>query len=384
MYHLGLSNEAMFWFDLALAGFVPYIVLLIIADRMLTIRKGFALLSIVVIVTWAAAATGLPPALAAYMPARAIAAFGTLPFQKQAALIVGALVLMVHLRPLWLGLRDHGEVATRLVEGPDVLAARRDVDPYLRNAADFRNWRSEDQSDAIMSGHRESSGLQLLFGIAWVSVLLAVGLGYYHATSTNVAIAPIVMPGVRGSQPAASSSMHPAAMPASESALEVTPETMSTDENAIAMPGLPTVQRPSVSVGSSWASSNSSGGPNEAVATRARDGSFGFDAVVNGAHVPMLFDTGATVVALRAEDVGRFGITVPNLNYSAKVKTANGTADAAPIIIDTLTVGNITQRHVLGYVAKEGVLPRNLLGQSFLARLSGYNVENNQLVLRGR
>jgi aspartyl protease family protein len=97
----------------------------------------------------------------------------------------------------------------------------------------------------------------------------------------------------------------------------------------------------------------------------------------------MLFDTGASVVALRAEDAGRFGVSVSNLNYSARVKTANGTADVAPIIIDTLTIGNITERRVVGYVAREGMLPRNLLGQSFLARLSGYNVENNQLVLKG-
>ena len=125
-------------------------------------------------------------------------------------------------------------------------------------------------------------------------------------------------------------------------------------------------------------------GPNEAVAARGRDGSFAFDAIINGAHVQMLFDTGASVVALRAEDAGRFGVSASNLNYSAKVKTANGTADVAPIIIDTLTIGNITERRVVGYVAREGMLPRNLLGQSFLARLSGYNVENNQLVLKGQ
>ncbi|MGD0430828.1 MAG: TIGR02281 family clan AA aspartic protease, partial [Acetobacteraceae bacterium] len=119
-------------------------------------------------------------------------------------------------------------------------------------------------------------------------------------------------------------------------------------------------------------------------AVRGKDGSFAFDAVVNGAHVPMLFDTGASVVALRAEDAERFGIAVNNLNYTAKVKTANGTADVAPIVIDTMTIGNITQRRVVGYVAREGMLAKNLLGQTFLARLSGYNVENNQLVLKGQ
>jgi aspartyl protease family protein len=72
------------------------------------------------------------------------------------------------------------------------------------------------------------------------------------------------------------------------------------------------------------------------------------------------------------------------LNYTAKVKTANGTADVAPITIDTLTIGNITQRAVPGFVAKQGTLQVNLLGQAFLSRLSGYNVERNVLLLKGR
>ena len=125
-------------------------------------------------------------------------------------------------------------------------------------------------------------------------------------------------------------------------------------------------------------------GPNEAIAQRGHDGSFAFDAVVNGSHVRMLFDTGATVVGLRAEDAERVGIAVDDLTYSATIKTANGTADVAPVMIDSLVIGNIELHKVPGFVAKQGMLPQNLLGQSFLARLSGYNVENNLLILRGR
>jgi aspartyl protease family protein len=72
------------------------------------------------------------------------------------------------------------------------------------------------------------------------------------------------------------------------------------------------------------------------------------------------------------------------LNYSAKIKTANGTADVAPVMIDTMTIGNITLRNVSGFVAKEGMLHENLLGQTFLARLAGFNVERNLLMLKGR
>jgi aspartyl protease family protein len=154
-------------------------------------------------------------------------------------------------------------------------------------------------------------------------------------------------------------------------------------EHVVTVAPLPSVQRPTA-MSASIAAGGTIGGPNEAVAQRGNDGSFAFDAVVNGTHVRMLFDTGASVVGLRAEDAERLGISVSGLNYSAKIKTANGTAEVAPVMIDTMIIGNISLRNVAGFVAKQGTLPQNLLGQTFLARLSGFNVENNLLVLRGR
>jgi clan AA aspartic protease (TIGR02281 family) len=145
---------------------------------------------------------------------------------------------------------------------------------------------------------------------------------------------------------------------------------------------MPSVQRPTARSASVETASAISG-PNEAVAERGSDGSFAFDAVVNGTHVRMLFDTGASVVGIRMEDALRLGIPVTKLNYSAKIKTANGTAEVAPVMIDTMLIGNITLRNIPGFVAKQGMLQENLLGQTFLARLAGFNVENNLLVLRG-
>ncbi|HEX3991121.1 MAG TPA: TIGR02281 family clan AA aspartic protease, partial [Acetobacteraceae bacterium] len=147
-------------------------------------------------------------------------------------------------------------------------------------------------------------------------------------------------------------------------------------------PPIPGVQRPT-GVSSNVEVNGAISGPNEAISQRGNDGSFAFDAVVNGSHVRMLFDTGATVVGLRAEDAERLGIPIGDLNYSAKIKTANGTAEVAPITIDSMIIGNITLRKVSGFVAREGALPQNLLGQTFLTRLSGFNVENNLLILHG-
>jgi clan AA aspartic protease (TIGR02281 family) len=121
----------------------------------------------------------------------------------------------------------------------------------------------------------------------------------------------------------------------------------------------------------------------EAVGKRERDGRFSFDAAVNGAHVRMVFDTGASLVCLRAEDAERLGIDIGGLSFSGYVRTANGLAEVAPATIATLTVGNITRRNVSALVVKQGKLEVNLLGQSFLTRIAGFNLDGASLILRG-
>ncbi len=123
-------------------------------------------------------------------------------------------------------------------------------------------------------------------------------------------------------------------------------------------------------------------GPGEAVAVRRADGHYAFDMLANGVKLRFMFDTGATNVVLRAEDAARMGLDTARLDYRVSVSTANGRALAAPVTIEALSAGNITQRQVRALVAKPGALHENLLGQSFLERLSGYSVDKNRLVLK--
>ncbi len=122
--------------------------------------------------------------------------------------------------------------------------------------------------------------------------------------------------------------------------------------------------------------------PGEAVAIKRSDGHFSFDTRVNGAAVRMMFDTGASSIVLRAEDAAKVGLNTDKLDYRVSVSTANGRALAAPVTLEAVTVCNITLKSVRALVARPGVLQENLLGQSYLSRLSGYNVERNRLVLR--
>lgn len=124
--------------------------------------------------------------------------------------------------------------------------------------------------------------------------------------------------------------------------------------------------------------------PNRQVsAQRAQNGHFYFDAAVNGITIHTVFDTGATQVALRAEDAGRIGIAVNGLTYSVPVSTANGISYVAPVMLDTIQVGDIIVHNVFGTVSKPGTQSVTLLGQSFMSKLAGYRVEDSALVLQG-
>ncbi|MBM1174025.1 TIGR02281 family clan AA aspartic protease [Microvirga arabica] len=122
----------------------------------------------------------------------------------------------------------------------------------------------------------------------------------------------------------------------------------------------------------------------EVVAARRMDGSFLVQGEVNGRETRFIFDTGASTVVLRAENAAALGFNPETLNYSVPVSTANGAALAAPVIIESLTVGSITERNVRALIARTGVLHANLLGMSFLERLGSYEVRGNRLILRAK
>ncbi|GGK23589.1 retropepsin-like aspartic protease family protein [Salinarimonas ramus] len=124
--------------------------------------------------------------------------------------------------------------------------------------------------------------------------------------------------------------------------------------------------------------------PGEVSVRRGFDGSFVLRGSAEGTPLDFIFDTGANVVVLTAEAAERLGYAGEDLSYRVPVLTANGRTMAAPIVLDTLAVGDIVERRVRALVARPGALPQNLLGMTFLDRLESYEVRRDELVLRGR
>ena len=116
---------------------------------------------------------------------------------------------------------------------------------------------------------------------------------------------------------------------------------------------------------------------------RGSSGDFAVAAHINGAKIPMVLDTGASSVVLTQEAAKAAGLPIEVLNYSVNVDTANGRTRAAAVTLDRLAVGGLTERSVPALVAQQGQLKTNLLGMSFLNRLTSWEVRGDSLRMRG-
>lgn len=112
-----------------------------------------------------------------------------------------------------------------------------------------------------------------------------------------------------------------------------------------------------------------------------RRGHYVTEIEINGHPVEALVDTGATVMALRFEDARSFGLVYPGDTFDVGVRTANGEGRARRIKLRSVAIGPITVRDVEALVLEEGALGVNLLGMSFLQRLSRFEVQRGELVL---
>jgi aspartyl protease family protein len=112
-----------------------------------------------------------------------------------------------------------------------------------------------------------------------------------------------------------------------------------------------------------------------------RSGHYQTEAEINNRMVPVLVDTGATLIALRYEDARSMGLVTSADKFDVRVRTANGEGRAKRVTLRSVTVGTITVRDVEALVTEQGALATNLLGMSFLKRLARFEVQRGQLVL---
>lgn len=115
---------------------------------------------------------------------------------------------------------------------------------------------------------------------------------------------------------------------------------------------------------------------------RNATGQFVAQGQINGISSALMIDTGATAVMLKHSDAEKAGIDVATLTFTTPVQTANGTVYAAPVRVRTIDIGLLKLDDVEALVAKPGSLNENLLGISFLRRLTSYDLNGEFMTLR--
>jgi len=116
--------------------------------------------------------------------------------------------------------------------------------------------------------------------------------------------------------------------------------------------------------------------------SRSRTGEFPVSTRINGAHVAMILDTGASAVMLTQDAARAAGLPLEVLRYTVSLETANGSTHAAPVTIDRLAVGSIVERAVPALIVPNSRLKTNLLGMTFLNRLESWHVRGDRLQMR--
>ena len=112
-----------------------------------------------------------------------------------------------------------------------------------------------------------------------------------------------------------------------------------------------------------------------------RRGHFLTEGRIEGQRIGFMVDTGASMIALNETSAARFGLRPMPRDYNATVTTANGTIKAARTQIAMVEVGGLVVRDVDAMVLPDEALSENLLGLSFLSKLSRFEYSNGRLVL---
>ena len=121
--------------------------------------------------------------------------------------------------------------------------------------------------------------------------------------------------------------------------------------------------------------------PGTATLRADADGHFRVDATVGGRRVPMMVDTGATVVALSFEIGQQLGLATNGDRFDVRVSTANGSVGAKRVVLRDVRIGSVKVDDVSAIVMSPGAMDGALLGMSFLGRLRRFETARDRLVM---
>ena len=111
---------------------------------------------------------------------------------------------------------------------------------------------------------------------------------------------------------------------------------------------------------------------------RQADGHYYLSLAINGENIRFVVDTGATNMVLTRDDARRAGLEVETLNFIGTANTANGTVRTAPVRLNTVRLGDITDTDVYASV-NGGAMDGSLLGMGYLEKWGRIEISGGEL-----
>jgi aspartyl protease family protein len=121
-------------------------------------------------------------------------------------------------------------------------------------------------------------------------------------------------------------------------------------------------------------------GDGQIIVPRQPDGHYYLTLALNGENIRFVVDTGASDMVLTRSDAGRAGLEPDSLNFTGTAATANGTVRTAPVRIDTVRLGDITDTDVRASV-NDGEMFGSLLGMRYLEKWGRIEISGGELRL---
>ena len=115
---------------------------------------------------------------------------------------------------------------------------------------------------------------------------------------------------------------------------------------------------------------------------REGDGHFYADVQVDGSMIRMLVDTGASVVALTADDAVAMGLEWSEDDVAPVAQGASGPVYGVNTQIERMSVGGNEATNVRAIIITHGA-GMSLLGQSFLSTLGQVRIAGDSMILGG-
>lgn len=113
---------------------------------------------------------------------------------------------------------------------------------------------------------------------------------------------------------------------------------------------------------------------------RQADGHYYLTLALNGENIRFVVDTGATDMVLTRDDARRSGIDLDTLHFLGTANTANGQVRTAPVRINTVRLGDITDTDVRASV-NGGEMDGSLLGMGYLEKWGRIEISGGELRL---